>query len=110
MDDFERALAAPGGKGESFRAGMEMIGRRIADLLESFGVRPIETVGRQFDPNCHEAVAHEETDQAPENTVLKELRRGYRMNHRVLRPAAVQIASAPAESKTSNEATEEGGE
>ncbi len=64
--------------------------------MKSYGVVPIEAVGSQFDPSRHEAVAHEATDSVPETTILAELRKGYLINGRVLRPAVVKVAVKPA--------------
>lgn len=97
-DDFQRALAAKQTAANQFVAGVEMISRRLEDFLKSYGIAPIEAVGKPFDPMLHEAVAHEVTDTAPESTVLEELRRGYCMNGRVLRPAVVKVAKSKEES------------
>ena len=98
-DDFQRALAAGRAvppealeAGTELLVGVEMISRRLQDFLKSYGIEPMEAVGKPFDPLLHEAVAHEETDSAPEATVLEELRKGYSMNGRVLRPAVVKVA------------------
>ncbi len=97
FDDFQRALAAenPAQEPQKFRAGVEMIAKRVGDFLKSYGVVPIEVEGKLFDPTQHEAVAHEATDQVPESTVIGELRRGYWMNGRVLRHAVVRVAVKP---------------
>lgn len=98
-DDFERALDPSIDSGrtevEGFRAGLEMIAKRIQELLKSYGVAPMEAAGKLFDPTQHEAVAHEAVDSVPESTVLEELRKGYFMNGRVLRHAAVKVAVKP---------------
>jgi len=101
-DDFERALAAwtpMEGEGnqevKTFRAGVEMIAKRMEGFLKSYGVAPIEAVGQPFDPTQHEAVAHEPTDSVPESTVISELRKGYLLNGRVLRHAVVKVAVKP---------------
>ena len=93
-DDFERALkhAPPAVPDPVFRDGVEMIGKRFESFLKSYGVVPMESVGKIFDPTQHEAVAHEATDAVPESTVLEELRKGYLMNGRVLRHAVVKVA------------------
>ena len=94
FDDFQRAVSAPAnGQADTFRAGVEMIAKRLEAFLKSYGITPIEAVGKPFDPAMHEAVSHEATDSAPESTVLAELRRGYLMNGRVLRPAVVKVAT-----------------
>ena len=97
FDDFQRALSAVSSAGgaETFRIGVEMIAKRMESLLKSYGVVAIESVGKLFDANLHEAVAHEPTDSAPESTVLAELRRGYMMNGRVLRHSVVKVAVKP---------------
>lgn len=97
-DDFERALQASqesSGVSDTFRKGVEMIARRLEGFLRSYGVEPIEAVGKPFDPGRHEAVAHEATDSVPESTVVSELRKGYLMNGRVLRPAVVRVSVKP---------------
>ena len=98
FDDFERALRTESSKGsghENFRAGVEMIAKRIESFLKSYGVIPMEAAGQLFDPTRHEAIAHEAVDSVPESTVLAELRKGYLINGRVLRPAAVKVAVKP---------------
>ncbi len=94
FDDFQRALTVGVSTQEiaTLRAGVDMIARRMEDFLKLYGVEPIEAKGQLFDPTLHEAVAHEATDTVPESTVLEELRRGYTMNGRVLRPAVVKVA------------------
>lgn len=94
-DDFQRALAAKTSDPNQFVSGVEMISRRMEDFLKSYGVAPIEAVGKPFNPLMHEAVAHEASETAPESSVLQELRRGYSMNGKVLRPAVVKVASRP---------------
>lgn len=96
-DDFQRAVAAgeEAKDGAVFAAGVKMIAKRMEELLKSYGVGPMEAVGKPFDASRHEAVAHEATESVPESTVLAELRKGYVMNGRVLRPAVVKVAVAP---------------
>ncbi|MFI5262510.1 MAG: nucleotide exchange factor GrpE [Candidatus Limnocylindrales bacterium] len=97
VDDFDRALAAvpPELAGNGWIEGIVAIDRKLRQLLDSEGLTPIEAVGRPFDPHQHEAVVHEETDAAPDGTVLAELQRGYRIRDRVLRPALVSVALNP---------------
>jgi len=64
-------------------------------LLAENGLQPIEAEGKKFDPNIHEAIAHERSDQVPEGTVLRQTRRGYRFKDRLLRPAKVVVSSEP---------------
>ncbi len=101
FDDFERAVAVGAATkgGGTFLAGVEMIARRMDDLLKSYGIAPMESVGKPFDPERQEAVAHEVSETVPESTVVAELRRGYTMNGRVLRPAVVKVAVKPVEPK-----------
>jgi len=92
LDDFHRALEhAPEGVDEGWLRGVQLTLQKLDEVLAAQGVSPIEAVGARFDPKLHEAVASEESDQ-PEDTVIAELRRGYRMNDRVLRPALVKLA------------------
>ena len=102
FDDFQRAVAAaPNGKESKsvFHQGVEMIAKRLEGFLKSYGIVPIEAVGKPFDPTLHEAVSHEVTDSVPESTVLAELRRGYLMNGRVLRTTVVKVAAREAEQR-----------
>ena len=93
-DDFERAIKSSScdGGAKEFFSGVQMIAKRMESFLKSYGVTPMDAQGKLFDPLQHEAVAHEETDAVAESTVLEELRRGYLLNGRVLRPAAVKVA------------------
>jgi len=97
VDDFDRALEAA----EETRdfdglvEGVRLMENRIKKLLGDAGVAPIDALGMPFDPHVHEAVLQEETDEAPSNTVLEELSRGYMFHERVLRPARVKVSKAP---------------
>lgn len=95
LDDFDRALAveAPP-EAQGYRAGVELIHRQLGDLLRKRGVTPIETLGADFDPHFHQAVAYDETPGAREGEVIGELRKGYRLGDRLLRPALVRVAKA----------------
>jgi molecular chaperone GrpE len=96
IDNFERALQAPsGGGGESLRKGVELIHKQMSDLLQKRGVKPIDALGTDFDPNVHEAVIHETSDAHREGEVMQELQRGYRLGERLLRPALVKVAKRP---------------
>jgi molecular chaperone GrpE len=95
VDDFERALGADAGPGaEPYKKGVEIIHRQLADLLTRRGVTAIETVGADFDPHLHQAVAYEPAPGAREGEVIEELRRGYKLGDRLLRPAMVKVAKA----------------
>ena len=95
VDDFDRALeampAAPEQAG--WVEGVWLVERKLRALLESEGLTPIESLGKPFDPREHEAVVHQDTDEAPDGTVIAELQRGYRLRDRVLRPALVAVAN-----------------
>jgi molecular chaperone GrpE len=103
VDDFDRALAAmPPELGHlGWIEGLWLVERKLRALLESEGVTPIEAQGKPFDPREHEAVMHEETDKAPDDTVIGELQRGYRIRDRVLRPALVNVAKNPGQKAAS---------
>lgn len=96
LDDFERALDnVPADAHEAWVEGVRLVERKLRGILESEGVTPIEAVGRPFDPNLHEAVVHTETTEHPDNLVISEMQRGYRLHDRVLRPALVAVANNP---------------
>ena len=98
VDSLQRALEVEIGseKDHGFREGIELTLREMMKVLERFSVRPIETAGKPFDPNFHQAMMQEETDQVPENTVIREFQRGYTIHDRLLRPAMVIVAKAAA--------------
>ena len=98
MDNFGRALAhaRPADLESDFGQGVVLIAKQIADLWKRYGLIPIDTSG-PFDPNLHEAVATEETDAVPPNTILEVLQKGYFLNDRLIRPAAVKVAVRPSE-------------
>ncbi len=97
IDNFELGLAAAKKQGEQspIYSGMVLVQKQLNDLLAENGLQPIEAEGRRFDPNVHEAIAHEPSDQVPEGIVLRQTRRGYRLKDRLLRPAKVVVSSGP---------------
>lgn len=96
LDDFDRALDnVPADAHDAWVEGVRLVERKLRGVLESEGVTPIDAIGQPFDPNVHEAVVHEETADAPDNQVIGELQRGYRLHDRVLRPALVKVADNP---------------
>ena len=96
LDDFDRALDnVPADAHDPWVEGVQLVERKLRSVLEGEGVTPIEAIGHPFDPNVHEAVVHEETADAPDNQVIGELQRGYRLHDRVLRPALVKVANNP---------------
>ena len=93
LDDFERALAtAADDNPEAYRAGIELIHRQLFDLLARNGVSTIDALGADFDPHVHEAVVTEQNSDRRDGEVIEELRRGYRLGERLLRPAMVKVA------------------
>jgi molecular chaperone GrpE len=107
VDDLERALeaveASAGAVEESgedatplegFRDGVELIRRQLLDVLRRRGVEPLDVVDQPFDPNWHEAVAYEPAAGRPDGEIIGEVRRGYRLGDRLLRPAMVRVAKA----------------
>jgi molecular chaperone GrpE len=98
LDDFDRALEnVPVDTHEGWVDGVRLVERKLRGVLEAEGVTQIEALGRPFDPNLHEAVVHEETADFPDNQVIGELQRGYRLRDRVLRPSLVRVANNPKE-------------
>jgi molecular chaperone GrpE len=98
LDDFDRALeSVPPEAHDAWIEGVKLVERKLRGVLESEGVSPIEAVGQAFDPNLHEAVAHEETSAHPDNEVIGEVQRGYRLHDRVIRPSLVRVANNPKE-------------
>ena len=95
VDDFDRAMAAPAPpEAQSFKAGVELIQRQIAELLKKRGVATIDPLGTDFDPHQHQAVAYEEVDGAREGEVVGVMAKGYKLGERLLRPALVKVAKA----------------
>ena len=95
MDDFDRALAADAPpEAKSYAAGFELIHRQLGELLRKRGVTPIEALGVDFDPHFHQAVAYDEAPGAREGEVIGELRKGYKLGDRLLRPTMVRVAKA----------------
>ena len=96
VDDLERALATDpeSSTATSYRSGVELIHRALLDLLEKRGVEPIESINTDFDPQYHEAVDMVAAEQAREGEVIAELRRGYTLRGRLLRPSMVRVAKA----------------
>jgi molecular chaperone GrpE len=92
MDNFQLALKSDGTK-DQLRAGVELILKQMEDALKGLNVVPVETVGAQFDPRIHEALGSIETKEFPDHQVLEEIRRGYRIRDKLLRPALVRIAA-----------------
>ena len=96
MDNFQLALKADG-TAEQLRGGVELILKQMEEALKGLQVQPVETVGAQFDPRVHEALGSIETSEFPDHQVLEEVRRGYKIREKLLRPALVRIATNSAQ-------------
>jgi molecular chaperone GrpE len=102
VDNFERALAMEVNPSTvpAFREGVTLIHRELQSLLSRHGVNEVGQVGQPFDPNLHEAVTSEVTEQVPPGAVSKIFKRAYRLHDRLLRPAQVVVAKAPETKKS----------
>jgi molecular chaperone GrpE len=94
LDNFELALSAEGDSIENIKSGVQMIYKQLLDVLAAEGVAPIPAVGEQFDPLKHEAVLRAESDEHPDNTIVQELRRGYLLKDKVIRPSMVKVVKS----------------
>jgi molecular chaperone GrpE len=95
LDSFDIALQTAAGdpaSGENTVRGFELIHKQLQDTLARFGLKPIEAKGKAFDPNYHQAVSTEAAEDMEENTVIQEMRKGYTLNGRLLRPAMVSVS------------------
>ncbi len=95
IDNFERGLAAvpEDRKEDAFVVGMDMVYKQLLSTLEEAGVKPIEAVGQEFDPNFHNAVMHVEDENLGENVVAEELQKGYMYRDTVVRHSMVKVAN-----------------
>ena len=94
LDNFELGLTAARSSAEDspIIAGMDMVAKQLNDFLVNTGAEPVNGEGQKFDPNLHEAVAQEESEDVEEGMVLRQLRRGYKLRDRLLRPATVVVS------------------
>jgi molecular chaperone GrpE len=99
LDSLDMALAAaqssPSEGGQSLQAGFGMIGQQLRKALAEAGLEEIDAAGKPFDPNLHEAVSQKETAEVPEGQVMQQLRKGYKLRERLLRPASVVVSKHP---------------
>src|SRR2546423_5896957 len=97
VDNFELGLDAARAEGEKspIFSGMSMVLKQLMDFLADSGLQPIDATGQKFDPNLHEPIAHEPSDEFPEGIVVRQTRRGYKMKDRLLRPSSVVVSSGP---------------
>jgi molecular chaperone GrpE len=91
LDDFERALKVETADA-NYAKGVELIYNRLADLLRKMGLEAIETQGKMFDPNVHQAIERVPTEEAEDQAILGEFQRGYNFKGKLLRPAMVRVA------------------
>jgi molecular chaperone GrpE len=96
MDNFALALNSNSDIAQ-LRAGVQLILKQMDEALRSLNVQPVESIGEQFDPRIHEALGSIETLEHPDHQVLEEIRRGYKLRDKLLRPALVRIASNTAQ-------------
>jgi molecular chaperone GrpE len=97
VDNFELGLEAARAEGEKspIFSGMSMVLKQLMDFLSDSGLQPIDAMGKKFDPNLHEAIAHEPSNEFPEGTVIRQTRRGYKLKDRLLRPSSVVVSRGP---------------
>jgi molecular chaperone GrpE len=94
LDNFELALKSTGSL-EQLRGGVELIVKQMEEILRGLQVQPVATVGEEFDPRLHEAMGSVERDDMPDQHVAEEVRRGYKLREKLLRPALVRVVSNP---------------
>ena len=99
MDDFERAIDSAKNSNDAkvLLQGIEMVRHDFQDIMEENGLKAIDPKGQLFDPEKHEAIEHIEDDDHPANTVLEVMRKGYELNGKILRPAAVKVSKKKGE-------------
>lgn len=110
LDNLDRAIDSASGpneeKSEDFRRffdGIVLVNQQVRDVFADMGVEPIAAVGREFDPNLHEAVAIAEDPGLPPNTIVEELLRGYRIGNRVIRHSMVKVSPAAGSRRAGND-------
>jgi molecular chaperone GrpE len=91
LDSFDRALQSSPEKSD-FHVGVELIHKQLQDALAKIGVQPVSAKGQPFDPRFHEAIEMVEMEDVPDQQVVEELQPGYKLKHRLLRPAMVKVA------------------
>ena len=95
FDNFERALEDPSNEIKSLKEGLDMILKQFSTFLEKEKVEPIKAIGEKFNPEFHEALTSEESNDHEEDTIISQFVKGYTINNRVLRPSQVIIAKKP---------------
>ena len=101
VDNFELGLSAAREEGQKspIYSGMSMVLKQLTDFLAENGLQPIDAEDKKFDPNLHEAIAHEPSAEVAEGIVIRQTRRGYRLKDRLLRPSSVVVSSGRAASE-----------
>jgi len=99
LDDFEQAL--PSLELEQNREGMQMIQKKLLKILNDYGLHPIECVGKKFNPQLHEVICKERSNEEP-NTILEDIGKGYQLKSKVIRPSKVKIAEQITENEGEN--------
>jgi len=93
VDTFEMALKTPEDSDvKTLLVGVQMVHRQLMTVLENYGLQPVASVGQAFDPNLHEGIMQVESEEHPAGTVVEELRKGYRLKEKVIRPAMVKVS------------------
>ncbi len=110
LDNLERAVKSgkETAEGSALLQGVELTHKQALEVLEKFGVKPMDCVGQPFDPACHQAVTQVENDSVPENAVLDDFQKGYFLHDRVLRAAMVSVAKPVAAPETTTEESDNG--
>jgi molecular chaperone GrpE len=109
LDDLERAVDLAESKHQdmpAFLKGIEMVLAHLYELLKKHGIKPMDALGKIFDPNCHEALMQVEDKNMPEHTVVEELQKGYYLNDRVIRTAKVKVSKQKTQEKEEKEEKE----
>lgn len=100
LDSFDMAVAATQNNqtdvAQSLKTGINMVFQQLKNALTEAGLEEVDATGKPFDPNLHEAVSQQESAELPEGQVLQQLRRGYKLRERLLRPATVVVSKRPA--------------
>jgi molecular chaperone GrpE len=100
LENLEMALAATQTAtpeaGQSLQEGVKMIAQQLKSVLVEAGLEEVDAMGQRFDPHVHEALSQQETPEVPEGQVVHQLRKGYKLRDRLLRPASVVVAKQPA--------------
>lgn len=107
LDNFERALeSVPEGADDGFREGIEIVYKQLRDALAKAGLSPMEAVGREFDPNLHEALMPVQSDEHEEGTVVEEFQKGYTLFDKVIRHAKVSVSAGKAKGEDRDQAAD----